>query len=80
MYFSDASDKFYRRENAYDVMESRPHGRLFSYNLHTGETKLLLKDLYFANGVQLSPNEEFLIVAETSRARIQKLHLKGITV
>lgn len=34
--------------------------------------------MYFANGVALSPNEDFIIVAETGAGRIKKYHLTGI--
>lgn len=38
---------------------------------------MLADGLHFANGVVLSPNEEFLVVAETTTARLLKHHLKG---
>ena len=43
----------------------------------TGKTDVLLKDLYFANGVALSQNEDFVLVNETYRYRIQRYWLKG---
>jgi sugar lactone lactonase YvrE len=57
--------------------EARPHGRLLSYNPASGETKVLLKDLYFANGVALSANEDFVLVNETYRYRITRYWLSG---
>jgi hypothetical protein len=38
---------------------------------------VLLKDLYFANGVALSANEDFVLVNETYRYRISRYWLKG---
>jgi len=36
-------------------------------------TEVLLSNLHFANGVQLSRYDDFVLVAETTRARIMKL-------
>lgn len=38
---------------------------------------MLLKDLYFANGVALSKDESFVLVAETFQYRISRYWLKG---
>lgn len=38
---------------------------------------MLIDELFFANGVALSPNEEFVVVAETGASRIKKYHLTG---
>ena len=70
VYFTDASAKYEQKEYLYDLLESKPHGRLLSYNLATGQTQLLLNDLYFANGVALSQQEDFVLVNETYRYRI----------
>ncbi|MCG6166993.1 SMP-30/gluconolactonase/LRE family protein [Leptospira sanjuanensis] len=77
VYFSDASDKFGSKEYLYDLMEARPRGRLLKYDPHTKKTTVLLKELYFANGVALSKNEDFVLVNETYRYRIRRYWLKG---
>jgi len=51
--------------------------RLFRYNRETKRNELLLDELAMANGVALSPNEDFVIVAETAAMRITKYFLKG---
>lgn len=38
---------------------------------------MLLDGINFANGIALSPNEEFLVVAETGSSQLLKLHLRG---
>ncbi|MNN23334.1 Strictosidine synthase [compost metagenome] len=43
----------------------------------TGKTEVLLEDLYFANGVALSANEDFVLVNETYRYRITRYWLTG---
>jgi hypothetical protein len=58
-------------------MDARPYGRLLVYEPETGQTKVLLKDLYFANGVSLAKNEDFVTVLETYRFRVARYWLKG---
>ncbi len=77
IYFSDASSRFEQPDYLLDLLEARPHGRLLSYNPATQETRVLLKDLYFANGVALSADEDFVLVNETYRYRITRYWLSG---
>ena len=44
-------------------------GRLIRYNTVTNETEVLLKDLVAPNGVALSKDGSFLVVAEGIAAR-----------
>ena len=76
IYFSDASSKYNQPDYALDLLEGRPYGRLLSYSPATGETKVLLKDLYFANGIALSQNEDFVLVNETYRYQVTRYWLK----
>ncbi len=77
IYFTDASSKYRQPDYVVDFLEGRPYGRLYVYDPATGKAALLLKDLYFANGVALSMNEDALFVAETYRYRLRKLWLTG---
>jgi sugar lactone lactonase YvrE len=77
IYFTDASAKFEHNEYLFDLLESKPYGRLLSYNPATGLTKVLVEELYFANGVALSQQENFVLVNETYRYRIVRYWLKG---
>lgn len=77
IYFSDASSRFGHERYLYDLLEARPHGRLLRHDPATGETEVLLDDLYFANGIALSRNEDFVLVVETYRYRIQRYWLEG---
>jgi len=77
IYFSDASDRFNQAQYALDLLEMRPHGRLLVFDPEDGSTKVLLDGLYFANGVALSASEDFLLVNETWKYRIQRYWLKG---
>jgi len=67
VYFSDASSKFGLFDWFLDVLEAKPHGRLLKYDPSTKRTSVVLSDLAFANGVALSPDEDFLVVCETWR-------------
>jgi sugar lactone lactonase YvrE len=77
IYFTDASSKYEQTEYLYDLLESKPHGRFLSYDPTTGQVKVLLKNLYFANGVALSQQEDFVLINETYRYRIVRYWLKG---
>lgn len=77
IYFTDASDKYTSENYLYDLLEARPHGRFLSYDPATGHVKVLLKNLYFANGVALSQQEDFVLINETYRYRIVRYWLKG---
>ncbi len=77
IYFSDASDKFGVHDYLYDMLEARPHGRLLRYDPAKKATSVLLRDLYFANGIALSQHEDFVLVNETYRFRVTRYWLKG---
>jgi len=47
--------------------------RLLRYDPLHNSTEVLLDNLHFANGVQLSRYSDFVLVVETSRARVMKL-------
>lgn len=77
IYFSDASKKFGVGEYMFDLLEGRPHGRLFAYDPATKETTMLLDDLSFANGIAVAEDDSFVLVNETYRYRITRYWLKG---
>ena len=77
IYFTDASSKFPLTELKADLLEHRPNGRFLSYDPRTKETKVLLNDLYFANGVAVSPDQSFVLVNESGTYRVRRYWLKG---
>jgi len=77
IWFSDATQRFFHKQLAYDFVEVSATGRLLSYSPKTKETKVHLSNLFFANGVALGPNDEFVLVNETGKAQIHRLWLKG---
>ncbi|XP_004754143.1 adipocyte plasma membrane-associated protein isoform X6 [Mustela putorius furo] len=78
IYFTDSSSKWQRRDYLLLVMEGTDDGRLLEYDTETKEVKVLLDQLRFPNGVQLSPTEDFVLVAETTMARIRRFYLSGL--
>jgi len=77
IYFTDASSRYTLEYFRYDFLESSANGRLLVYDPNLEETKVLINDLYFANGVTLSADESYLLVNETSRYQIRRYWLKG---
>jgi sugar lactone lactonase YvrE len=77
IYFSDATSYPLGENEIFEILEAKPFGRLLCYDPATQSTTVLLRDLYFANGVALSRNEDFVLVAETYRYRITRYWLKG---
>lgn len=50
---------------------------MLKYDPITKENTVVLDKLYFANGVALSEDESYVLVAETGRAAIRRVYLKG---
>jgi sugar lactone lactonase YvrE len=76
LYWTDSDTDFYLYDLAI-LFLSNPSGRLIRYNAATKENEVLMRNLAFANGVMLSDDESFVIVAESMASRIMKYNLKG---
>lgn len=86
VYFSDASKKFSPLEHGgtyaasiLDILEHAPNGRLLVYDPQTNKTETLLEGLHFANGVAVSPANDFVLISETASYRIRQYWLSGPT-
>lgn len=77
IYFTDASSKFPLTDFTADILEHRGNGRLLAYDPKTKTTRTLMKDLCFANGVAVSPDQTFLLAVETGAYRVQSYWLSG---
>ncbi|WZZ26706.1 hypothetical protein YC2023_010107 [Brassica napus] len=75
LYFTDASYKYDYSQSSFDFLEGKPHGRLMSFNPTTRTTRVLLKNLYFANGVSMSPDQTHLVFCETPVRRCSKYYI-----
>ncbi|XP_060536494.1 adipocyte plasma membrane-associated protein Hemomucin-like [Cylas formicarius] len=76
IYWSDSSSDF-KLENGIYVLLADPSGRLIRYDAKTKQNTVLIDNIHFANGVSLSDDEEFILIAETARSRIHRYYLKG---
>ena len=76
VYLTVSSTNFPLSEALWEV-SARPSGRVIQFNLRSQETKVLVSEISFANGIELDPAEQFLIFCESGRARLHKYHLKG---
>jgi adipocyte plasma membrane-associated protein len=76
IYFTSSSSEFGMNDGVFSFF-ANPSGRLIHYERKSGKLTVVLDNLWFANGVALSPDEDFVIVAETHGSRIQKFYLKG---
>ena len=84
IYFTEASSKFgadkYRgtyNASLLDIMEHGGHGGVFVFDPKTRTSQQLLDDLNYANGIAISEDNSFLVVAETSNYRVLKHWLGG---
>lgn len=84
VYFSEASTKFGAEASGgtyegslLDIMEHGGHGRVIAFRPSTGDVEVILEGLQFANGVAISDDQAFILVAETGSYRILKHWLSG---
>lgn len=77
VYFTDASSRFGLHDTMSDILEHGANGRLLEYDVDTGQTRVLLRGLHFANGVAVGPDDAYVLVNETSAYRIRRYWLKG---
>ncbi|KAH7855451.1 hypothetical protein Vadar_025019 [Vaccinium darrowii] len=76
VYFSDSSSRFQRRNHISVIVSGDKTGRLMKYDPQSKETTVLLQNLTFPNGVSLSKDGDFILVADTTNCRILKLWLE----
>lgn len=77
IYFTDSSTGFQRRQFMSSILSGDKTGRLLKYEKTTKEVTILLQGLAFANGVALSRDRTFILIAETSNCRILRFWLHG---
>jgi sugar lactone lactonase YvrE len=77
IYFTEASHKFPMTQHVNDLLEHQPNGRLLALDPQSQKPRTLLRDLYFANGVAVSPDQTYVLVVETGEYRIRRVWLNG---
>ena len=60
--------------------QGEPSGRLLSYNPATRKTHVVAQEFWFANGVALSKDEDFIAVVETNTQTVHRVWLTGAKV
>ncbi|GMR39488.1 hypothetical protein PMAYCL1PPCAC_09683, partial [Pristionchus mayeri] len=76
--FTDSSLLYSRKDSMKEIVGARGTGRVISLRISTGEAKVLMSGLHFANGIQVLPDRESLIVAEMTRSRIMRYYFGGV--
>ncbi len=84
LFFSEASTKFSARDfggtyqgSLLDILEHGGHGQIIEFKPGTGEARVIIDGLNFANGVAISDDQTYLLIAETGSYRILKIWLEG---
>lgn len=76
IYFTDSTSK-YNLNIYWQNIEGTAYGRMRVVDPNTKSTKVLLRDLYFANGMALSKSEDNLNFCESIIERCSKYFLRG---
>ena len=84
VYFSDASSRFGAREwngtyeaSLLDILEHGGHGRVIEFDPRSGNSRVVIEGLNFANGVAIAADDRYLLIAETGSYRILRHWLQG---
>ncbi|EEF29794.1 strictosidine synthase, putative [Ricinus communis] len=76
LYFTDSSSRYQRREYIYAILSGDKSGRLLRYDPEDKKVRILLGNLSFPNGVALSKDGNFILIAETTTCRVLKYWIK----
>lgn len=84
IYVSEASTKFGAEQyggtleaSLLDILEHGGNGQIIEFKPDTGAARVVMDGLNFANGVAISDDQQYLLVAETGSYRILKFWLHG---
>ncbi|XP_031273680.1 protein STRICTOSIDINE SYNTHASE-LIKE 10-like [Pistacia vera] len=80
VYFTDSSIIYQRREYILAVIGGDRTGRLLKYDPHSKEVTVMFKGLAFPNGVALSKDNSFLLVAESTKFQVLRFWLQDSTI
>lgn len=78
IYFTDATKRYDMENWGLDLLEGRPNGRLLSFDPKTGKTRTVCDNLVFPNGVCLTHDGKFLLVASTWNCSILIFELANL--
>ncbi|KRZ55327.1 Adipocyte plasma membrane-associated protein [Trichinella nativa] len=78
IFFTDSSSKWSIIDYKFIIIEAKKNGRLLVLDRNTGKIDVILRNLFFPNGVQVAKNGKELFIAETGLARILKINLNNL--
>ncbi|KAJ6912603.1 hypothetical protein NC651_015122 [Populus alba x Populus x berolinensis] len=76
IYFTDSSSQYQRRNYLSVVLSGDKSGRLIKYDPVNKQVRVLLSNLTFPNGVALSKDGNFILLAETTSCRILRYWIR----
>lgn len=77
IYITDVSRKFAVDMWCYTYLEPDPTGRVLRYDLRTGSVAVVVDNLCFPNGIELTAGNRSLLVCELAKRRILQHRLTG---
>ena len=77
IYFTDSTTRYDAHDWAIDSIEGRPTGRLLVFDPKTGQTKTLLDNYRYANGVCMAHDGKSLFFAESWACRVHRYWIEG---
>ncbi|KAG5679181.1 hypothetical protein PVAND_008770 [Polypedilum vanderplanki] len=76
IYFTHSSSE-YEIDKVMQTGSCNPSGRLIKFSRDSKKLDVLVDKLWFANGLVISPNEDFIIFAESHRQKLSKHWIAG---
>ncbi|CAF1070278.1 unnamed protein product [Didymodactylos carnosus] len=77
IFFTDSDWLYPRRNFVSTLLRSNPRGRLIRYDIINGKVRTFNNQLSFPNGVQLTVDQQAVLICETSLARIMRFWING---
>ena len=77
IYFTDSTTRYDAHDWTLDSIENRATGRLLVYDPRTGETRTLLDNYRYTNGVCLAHDGKSVLFAESWACRVHRYWLEG---
>lgn len=77
IYLTDSSARHNYGEQHFEILEAQPSGRLVRFDPVSRTSTVIARDLYFANGIALAPDESYALVAESGRYAVTRVWLSG---
>lgn len=77
IYITDVSRKFNVNMWVYTYLEPDTSGRILRYDVATGICTVVLENLCFPNGIEVTEGGRSLLICELAKRRVLQHHLKG---